>query len=745
MAGDLPLALRRTQRRRRQHDLDDKMPKKTPAQASQRKSSRATAAAQKKSATTTRTAGKAVRLTKKSKAGDSESVSAADDATDDSVTLVDDADDSITALDFDIPISSSSNKNNKRKRPSQNGEGNQQAIKKVRRQTKNNDDDNNSSVVHILPLRRQILDDHIIRRIRRNGLSSEMNEAYAEKRARRQKTLQELRRAREELRDRDAEIERLRELTALFGDGPSQHQHDHTELELELSRLREQVLGRRRRDNDDDVELTSSPPVARGDDHDDGWGGIDGMSDAGDSDAGGDFGAHEIDDDEEFGEASLAELESGGTPGQHRQQQKSTAKRPTALRLHGPTLTPPSTSPTKLASSPVRQTHPSKRSSDAGVQVAVVADMSNATDAASQVCIPDPAVDALHEELSTLRAEVSSLNETLQERDAVKTRVGEKLARHQLSAAAGSSSSPSSAQDFELQLDIVLQDLAEKTDRLGELSALLTLPPTTSSSSGDLTTDNSHKEATAQLSSALQSVRETLSDLDPSITLPQSAAPTLVLAATRLRELDTALAQRTAAHEALTTDLAASKAAEASNQTQIKNLSADIAHLSETIDGLHEEIDVLQSTSTTQRTDLDSARDAALQQKTAAAEAEARLAEAVGRVASLSQQLAERESALKGRDGEVERLKGGLVAAGATISKLKGDAARERARSGDAVRAMRAQMLVALRVGEGFLGDEGVAKTEEVDVVGGGGVSEAAARDRSDDSGLGLGEEVQLV
>ncbi|POS81520.1 hypothetical protein DHEL01_v200093 [Diaporthe helianthi] len=807
-----PIALRRTQRTRQQHRLDQ-MPK-TPGPASTRKSSRATGAAQQKkpaaatttTTTATRTVGRPARKTKKTKASVSESASvatAADDATDDSVTLVDDADGSITALEFDIPISCSPRRNNnKRKRrpsftttatssspSSQNGERTPTTIKKVRRHTGTNNKNwssssSPSSVVHILPLRTQILDDHIKRRIRRNGLSAEMNDAYGEKRARRQKTLEELRRARDELRDRDAEIERLRELTALFGDGCSSQQQTHLDLEMELSRLREEVLGHRKRrrgggggDDHDDVELTSSPPVAAREDHDDdhdhdhdGWGGMGGMSDDGGSDdAGGDFGVHDFDDDDEFGETSVAELDSGGTLGQHRQHQQpnpTAETRPAALHLHGMiTLTPPSTSPAKLASSPVRQIHSSSNGSssmtpcDAGVQAAATM---SATDAASQVCLPAPAMDALHEELGVLRAEVSSLNETLQGQDALRARVGEKLARHQLSA----DGSPSSAQaegqgqDFELQLDIVLQDLAEKTGRLAELSDLLMpVPPSSSSSSTNGTATDNKQEATAQLSAALQSVRDTLADLDPSVTpLPQSAAPTLILAATRLRELDAALRQRTAAHaaelSALSADLAASRASEAEKTTQVANLSADIAHLADTIAALRDEVDTLQSTSASQQTDLDSARDAALQQKTFAAEAEARLAEAVARVSLLSRQLGEREAELEGRDGEVGRLRGELAAAGVTIAKLRGDAAREMGRSRDVVRAMRAQMVAALRVGEGFLGEDVVAaKTEDgvggvVVVVGGNERVIAAPRDPSDDSGLGLedlGEGLQLA
>lgn len=626
-----------------------------------------------------RTASKAPRSKSKANVSDSATVVSGeldDAATDDSVTLVDDADDSITALDFDIPISSrrtSEVSNNKRKR---RASVTTPAIKRVRRQQQtgnnnNNNEDNNTSIIHILPLRTQILDDHIKRRIRRNGLSAEMNSAYGEKRARRQKTLTELRRARDELRDRDAEIERLRELTALFDQhgGGGEHSQSHVqELEIELSRLRGQVMGRR---HGDDL-LTSSPPVAMEDD-DDSWGAMGGMSDGG-SDAGGDF-EHDFDGDEEFGETSLAELESGGTHGQHRQQQKQhTGKRPTALHLHGPTLTPPSTSPAKLPSSPVRQIHSSSSSTaaeattcDAGMQAAVMS-----ADAASQACIPDPAMDALQDELSTLRAEVTSLNDTLVERDALRARVGEKLALHHHAA--------EDDQDVELQLDIVLQDLAEKTSRL--------------------------------------------------------------------RELDATLKQHEADHDAtlatLNQDLRAARATAAEKATAATNLSLDVAHLAETITALREELDILQSTSISQAADLDSARDAALQQKTAAAEAEARLAEAFAKIATLSKQLSERVSALRDRDGEVDRLKNELAEAGVAIAKLREGNAREMGRSREVVRAMRAQMVAALQMGEGFLGD-GVAKEEEgVDVVVGGGLDKSA-RGRSDDSGLGLDGEVSLV
>ncbi|KKY36518.1 hypothetical protein UCDDA912_g03428 [Diaporthe ampelina] len=759
MAADLPLALRRTPRRRQQLGVDEAP--RTPAPASQRKSSRASAA--RKQAITKTTTPRMVdkAATSKSRASIPVSATAAagtDDATDDSITLVDDADDSITALDFDIPISSqrvSAGGTGKRKRrPSVTSPARNPAIKRVRRHqpSSSHGNDTNASIVRVLPLRTQILDDHIKRRIRRNGLSEEMNEAYGEKRARRQRTLAELRRARDELRSRDAEIERLRELTALFdASGDRSHHRGEGEeeasrmqdLERELSRLREQVMGRRR---GDDVPLSSSPPIARDDDNDDddGWGVMGSMSDGG-SDAGGEDFAQDFDD--EFGEASVAELESGGTPEQHhrQKQQQSAGRKPIALRLHGPALTPPSTSPAKLPSSPLRQIHSSGSSTAANIMTSSVCDAGvQATfvsvDASSQVCIPEPGMDELNDELSTLRAEVTSLNDTLLERDSLQARIREKMAQHQLPCPPSTQERTVEDQDVELQLDIVLQDLTDRTTRLAELSSLLMSSPTDSTTADD-------KGATAELASALHSVRQALGDLDPDTPLPPSAAPTLAQAADRLRELDTALKQRTselsdrdAALAVRDEQLAASAARAAEKDARAANLESDVVHLGRTVASLRDEVEMLQEASASRQADLDDAR--------------ATAAEAVAKLGSLGAKLAEREDALRGREGEIGTLRAALAEAQATVARLREGAARDRGASREAVRKMRAQMLAALRVGEGFLGDEGVAKEEEegVDVVGVAGASavdgsvDKAARGRSDDSGLGLdGEEPQLV
>ncbi|KAL1883255.1 hypothetical protein Daus18300_000313 [Diaporthe australafricana] len=753
MARDFPLALRRTPRRRQQHDVEE--PSRTPGTASQRKSSRSNATRRSATKTTLRTAGtKTVKSVPKSAATVSAASAETDNTADDSITLVDDTDDSITALDFDIPIASQASASasgrttstgiSKRKRrssvTSSSPSGGNTAIKRVRRQTAI--DESNTSIVHVVPIRTQILDDHIKRRIRRNGLSEEMNEAYSEKRVRRNRTLAELRRARDDLRSRDAEIERLRELTAVFDDGVGHDDDDVTnnnaedasrvqDLERQLARLREEVIGRQH----DDVP--SSSPPARHDDDDGVWGVPGGMSDR-DSDAGGDF-AHDFDD--EFGESSVAELESGGTPSHH---QKLPGRRPTALHLHGPALTPPSTSPAKLPSSPLRQIHSSgstmptmNSACDAGVQTAAVT-----TDAASQACISDPGMDTLQDELSTLRSEMASLNDTLQERDSLQARMREKLVSRQPYSSSIIQDHTGEDQDIELQLDIVLQDLGEKTSRLAALSSLLISPPTDSTPVDD-------KEMTAQLASTLRSIRQALEDLNPDTTLPPSTIDTLALAATRLRELDTALAQRTA-------ELEASRAAEATLRSQLAgsdaraaSLAQDASQLGQTVAALRDEVAILKE-------ELDGARDdAALQRDAAVAEAEARLADALARLVLIEGRLAGAEEARRAGEveagalrGEVSRLSGALEEAQGTVVRLREGGVREREAAREAVGTMRMELLRALQVGEGFLagasdGERGVAKMEEgvaaavVPVVR----VDKTARGRSDDSGLGLLEE----
>lgn len=88
--------------------------------------------------------------------------------------------------------------------------------------------------VHFLPLR-QVLDNRVKRRIRRNGLSEEMNIIDEEKRNQAQKQRLEIERLKHELSQKDQEIERLRDTTMVLDT------ERIVELEEQVERLREEL------------------------------------------------------------------------------------------------------------------------------------------------------------------------------------------------------------------------------------------------------------------------------------------------------------------------------------------------------------------------------------------------------------------------------------------------------------------------------------------------------------------------
>lgn len=82
---------------------------------------------------------------------------------------------------------------------------------------------------------RQVLDDRVKRRIKRNGLSEEMNAIEKERKLRAQKQQDEIERLRNELAGKDGEIERLRDTTIV------QDTERILELEDQVERLREEL------------------------------------------------------------------------------------------------------------------------------------------------------------------------------------------------------------------------------------------------------------------------------------------------------------------------------------------------------------------------------------------------------------------------------------------------------------------------------------------------------------------------
>lgn len=351
-----------------------------------------------------------------------------------------------------------------------------------------------SGEVTFLPLR-QVLDGRVKRRIRRNGLSEEINMINAEKKRKDQQTKEEITALRAEVAARDAEIRRLSGATVIT-----------QEDEVSIDHLKRQVAQVRRalkspassNGTEDTVDydtgrenwLKTTRVLLPGDDSDD----MDVSSSS-------DF------DDDEFGEATMAEL-ACSTP----------SRRTSHIRNSFPT--PPSTSPP-----PPGSMSPSRRQ--------VVTPTCNAV---AQTSFTDADTDKheLDEELASLHLEVAKLTNTLETYEAMTSRLSEKLspfAPKDGSASALIMDSRSPTVKVEAQLNNLLQAFSDRTTSLAEISISL----------GELGFPGSDaNEIISSLSSALRTARLELEYLTPGeVTLPLTAAGAAVLdlLLTRLRDL----------------------------------------------------------------------------------------------------------------------------------------------------------------------------------------------------------------
>ncbi|KAI8957004.1 hypothetical protein F5Y11DRAFT_115946 [Daldinia sp. FL1419] len=214
---------------------------------------------------------------------------------------------------------------------------------------------------------RQVLDDRVKRRIRRNGLSEEMNTITRERRQRVQKQKVELQHLQDQLAEKDREINRLHSTTA------DQDTDRMVELEQEVQLLREELSSR----------VSSSSDQTRNYD----WtmAARDPFSDS------------YMDEDDDFGNTTMADLVCS-TPSKPR----ATASFPT----------PPCTSPTNPATpSSVRRSPPVTPQSHIGVQAS----------------FPDPEKEALEIELGSLQLELTKLTKVLESHEAFKARIAHKL------------------------------------------------------------------------------------------------------------------------------------------------------------------------------------------------------------------------------------------------------------------------------------------------------------------------------
>lgn len=354
-------------------------------------------------------------------------------------------------------------------------------------------DTRHSGEVTFLPLR-QVLDGRVKRRIRRNGLSEEINIITAERRRKAQQTSDEIAALRSEVAAKDAEIRRLSGATAV-GQEDDETQESIDELKRQVSQLR-RVL--KSPDSSNETEDTIDYNTTR----------VDWAMQVRDPFSG-EYSDMELDvddddEDHEFGDTSIAEL-ACSTP----------SRRSSNIRNSFPT--PPSTSPNLGPITPSRR-HPVTPTTQAAVQTSFTA--------ADR--------EELEDELASLQLEIAKLTGTLESYESMTSRLSEKLspwAPKDGSASALIMDSRSPAVRVEAQLNNLLQALSDRTAALEGLDASL----------GELGFPGGDaSEVVLSLSSAFRTARLELEYLTPGeIALPLTAAGAAVLdlLLTRLREL----------------------------------------------------------------------------------------------------------------------------------------------------------------------------------------------------------------
>lgn len=351
-----------------------------------------------------------------------------------------------------------------------------------------------SGEVTFLPLR-QVLDGRVKRRIRRNGLSEEINIINAEKRRKAQQTSDEIAALRSEVAAKDAEIRRLSGATAV-GQEDEETQESIEELKRQVSQLR-RVL--KSPDSSNETEDTIDYNTTRVD-----WAiQVRDPFSADYSDM--ELDVDDEDEDHKFGDRTIAEL-ACSTP----------SRRSSNVRNSFPT--PPSTSPNLGPVTPSKRPKPVTPTTQAAVQTSFTA----------------AEREELEDELASLQLEIAKLTGTLETYESMTSRLSEKLspfAPKDGSAAALILDSRSPAVRVEAQLNNLLQALSDRTAALEGLDASL----------GELGFPGGDaSEVVLSLSSAFRTARLELEYLTPGeIALPLTAAGAAVLdlLLTRLREL----------------------------------------------------------------------------------------------------------------------------------------------------------------------------------------------------------------
>ncbi|KAK4132726.1 hypothetical protein BT67DRAFT_463509 [Trichocladium antarcticum] len=284
-----------------------------------------------------------------------------------------------------------------------------------------------SGEVRFLPLR-QVLDGRVKRRIRRNGLSEEMNTICEERRQRGQKARAEIERLKEELAEKDEEIARLHDETAVLDTDRVWN------LEQQVAALKKELASRsgvEQASSSPNYKFTGFPSTPFTDEFAELGMDIDDDDDDDDDDDA---------DDADFGEATMAEL-ACSTP---------------TRRMHTSFPTPPATSP-----EPAEIPSPCRRIVAARLDTGI------------QASFPDPEIRQLEQERESLQLEVRKLTSTLESYSSLTSRLSDKLAPLSTHTSAEEPSSSTPKLDIEAQLTTVLQTLSDRTAALAELNTTL--------------------------------------------------------------------------------------------------------------------------------------------------------------------------------------------------------------------------------------------------------------------------------
>ncbi|KAK0736002.1 hypothetical protein B0T21DRAFT_439937 [Apiosordaria backusii] len=363
-----------------------------------------------------------------------------------------------------------------------------------------------SEEITFLPLR-QVLDGRVKRRIRRNGLSEEMNIIYAERKTKAQQTKAEINRLRQELEEKDDEIMRLQEETVMVDT-------DRVwELERKVSRLKRQlsqISGATSSPSHSSPAASSSPPqpewtrAARDPFSQQGYS-MDLDMNLPDND-------HNNDTDHSiFGESTMAEL-SCSTP------TRKTTTVHTSASFQSSFPTPPSTSPARELLFTIGNPNPPLTPCSAKtLPFSPTPTITTTTSTAVQTSLPDPEITHLQTQLSTLQQEITTFHS-------------------QLSTHLSLPVESSTPADLISQLSAVLTQLKDKSHALTTLNDSLSglgFP-----SSGSPNPDS--LDIISTISTTLRSCRLELEYLSPGelvLPLSGSGAQTLQTMMTKLREL----------------------------------------------------------------------------------------------------------------------------------------------------------------------------------------------------------------